>query len=79
MVARYVVPEINGYLAGLRQSREFVANNREYFNRAREAVMAKITENEAAAALAVTKSPLLAASSSNVPDLDPARARLAAR
>jgi hypothetical protein len=40
--------------------------------------MAKITENEAAAAaLAVTQSPLLAASSSNVPDLDQARARLA--
>jgi limonene 1,2-monooxygenase len=73
MVARYVVPEINGYLAGLRTSREFVANNREYFNRARQAVMAKITENPAAAkALAVTKSPLLAASSSNVPDLNPA-------
>ena len=73
MVARYVVPEINGYLAGLRQSREFVATNREYFNRARQAVMAKITENEAAAtALAMTKSPLLAASSSNVPDLDQA-------
>ena len=69
MVARYVVPEINGYLAGLRKSREFVATNREYFNRAREAVMAKINENElASAALAVTKSPMLAASSSNVPD-----------
>jgi limonene 1,2-monooxygenase len=74
MVARYVVPEINGYLAGLRRSREFVSTNREYFNRAREAVMAKITENEAAAAaLAVTKSPLLAASSGNVPDLKDAR------
>jgi limonene 1,2-monooxygenase len=73
MVARYVVPEINGYLAGLRTSREFVANNREYFNRARQAVMAKITENPAAAAaLKVTKSPLLAASASNVPDLNPA-------
>jgi len=72
MVARYVVPEINGYLAGLRTSREFVANNREYFNRAREAVMAKITENPTAAeALKVTKSPLLAASASNVPDLNP--------
>ena len=35
MVARYVVPEINGYLAGLRKSREFVATNREYFDRAR--------------------------------------------
>jgi limonene 1,2-monooxygenase len=71
MVARYVVPEINGYLAGLRKSREFVATNREYFDRARDAVMAKITENASAAeALKVTKSQMLAASSSNVPDFD---------
>ena len=69
MVARYVIPEINGYLTGLRQSREFVANNRQYFDRARQAVMAKINENElASAALAVTKSPMLSASASNVPD-----------
>ena len=80
MVARYVVPEINGYLAGLRTSREFVASNREYFNRAREAVMAKITENPAAAAaLKVTKSPLLAASAGNVPDLDQASDGVAPR
>jgi limonene 1,2-monooxygenase len=80
LVARYVVPEINGYVAKLRQSREFVATNREYFDRAREAVMAKIKENEtAAAALKVTKSPLLAASASNVPDLDQARADLTSR
>ena len=73
MVARYVVPEINGYLAGLRTSREFVASNREYFNRARQAVMAKITENPAAAeALKVTKSPLLAAAAGSVPDLEQA-------
>ena len=74
MVARYVVPEINGYLVGLRKSQKFVAENREYFERAREAVMAKIMENDsAAAALAVTQSTMLAASSSNVPDLDKAR------
>jgi len=80
MVARYVVPEINGYLAGLRTSREFVAGNREYFNRARQAVMAKITENPAAAeALKVTKSPLLAASAGTVPDLDQARDGVAQR
>jgi limonene 1,2-monooxygenase len=80
MVARYVVPEINGYVTKLRESREFVVENREYFNRAREAVMAKITENEAAAeALKVTKSPLLAASAGNLPDLDEARQRLAQR
>ncbi len=81
MVARYVVPEINGYLAGLRQSREFVATNRGVFDRAKEAIMAKITENEAArAALAVTKgSRLGAVSASNLPDLDKARAQVAAR
>jgi limonene 1,2-monooxygenase len=80
MVARYVVPEINGYLVRLRESREFVINNREYFNRARQAVMAKITENEAAAAaLAVTKSPLLAASSSNMPDPNQTSDRPASR
>jgi len=73
MVARYVVPQINGYIAGLRTSREFVATNREYFNRARQAVMAKITENPAAAeALKVTKSPLLTAAAGAVPDLNEA-------
>src|SRR5947208_10896696 len=40
LVARYVVPEINGYLAGLRTSREFVADNRECDTRAREGVVA---------------------------------------
>ncbi len=69
MVARYVVPEINGYLNELRRSQEHVINNRDSFNRARDAVMSKIQENDAArAALAVTNSPMLAASSSNVPD-----------
>src|ERR1700682_6576437 len=79
MVARYVVPEINGYLSGLRQSQDFVSNNRGVFERAKEAIMAKINENEAAvAALALTTSGSLgnaAASASNVPDLDKARAR----
>ena len=80
MVARYVVPEINGYLAGLRESREFVVTHRDAFNRARQAVMAKITENAAAAAaLKVTKSPMLAAAAANVPDLDQARAGVTPR
>jgi limonene 1,2-monooxygenase len=75
-----VVPEINGYMKKLRESREFVATNRAYFDRAKEAVMSKIIENDAAAeALRVTRSPMLAASSSNVPDLDAARAKLAQR
>jgi limonene 1,2-monooxygenase len=82
LVARYVVPEINGYLAGLRQSQHFVATNRGVFDRAKEAIMAKITENEAAvAALAVTRGSRLGdvASASNMPDLDKARTRARAR
>jgi limonene 1,2-monooxygenase len=82
MVARYVVPEINGYLAGLRESQHFVANNRGAFDRAKDAIMAKITENEAAvAALAVTLGSRLGdvASASNVPDLDKARAQAGRR
>jgi limonene 1,2-monooxygenase len=74
------VPEINGYLNELRKSREFVATNRAYFDRAKEAVMAKIVENEAAAAaLAVTKSSMLSASASNAVDFEKERARIAKR
>jgi limonene 1,2-monooxygenase len=76
MVARYVVPEINGYLAGLRRSQHFVATERAVFDRAKEAIMAKVYENEAAvAALAVTRGSRLGdvASASNAPDLEQAR------
>jgi limonene 1,2-monooxygenase len=82
MVARYVVPEINGYVAGLRQSQHFVATNRGVFDRAKEAIMAKVMENDAAvAALAVTRGSRLGdvASASNMPDLEQARARAKAR
>lgn len=71
LIARYVVPEINGYLEPLRASRQYVIENRESFDRAGQAIMNKIMENDrAAAALAET-----AASSStpiaspNAPDL----------
>ena len=80
MVARYVIPEINGYLAGLRESQHFVSTNRGAFNRAKEAIMAKITENDAArAALAVTRGSRLGdvASGSNALDLEEARKRAA--
>src|SRR5499427_8863272 len=71
LVARYVVPEINSHLVGLRRSQQFVIENRAVFERSREAVMAKIMENDkAAAALAVTKSPHFAASGGTLPDLD---------
>ena len=75
MVARYVVPEINGYLQGLRRSQKYVIENRASFERASQAVMAKIQENErAAAALASTKSNRLAVSGSNVPDFEKVKA-----
>jgi limonene 1,2-monooxygenase len=76
------VPEINGYVAGLRQSQHFVATNRGVFDRAKEAIMAKVMENDAAvAALAVTRGSRLGdvASASNMPDLEQARARAKAR
>ena len=76
MVARYVVPEINGHLAAMRRSEEFVINNRAVFDRSRDAIMAKINENaDAAAAFAVTKSQMLSASASNLPDFDKAATR----
>src|SRR5262245_36669880 len=81
MVARYVVPEINGYLAKLRESRDFVATNRGVFDRAKEAIMAKINENDdARAALAATKGSRLGdvASGSNAIDFDKARTQAAA-
>ena len=42
MVARYVVPEINGHLP-VCGSQDFVSNNRGVFDRAKEAIMAKIS------------------------------------
>jgi limonene 1,2-monooxygenase len=75
LVARYVIPEINGYVAKLRESQRFLIENRDVFNRANQAVMAKILENkEAAEALKVTKSPRVAAAAAQVPDFDKAKA-----
>jgi limonene 1,2-monooxygenase len=81
MVARYVVPEINGYVARLRESQHFVSTNRGVFDRAKEAIMAKINQNEAAvAALARTTSGRLGnVAASNLPDLDAARDKARAR
>ncbi len=42
MVARYVVPEVNGLLSGFRESRQYVIDNRAPFLRAGEAIGAKI-------------------------------------
>ena len=71
MVARYVVPEINGYLKGYRESQEYVINNRDVFDRAGQAVVAKIMENkDAVAAMKEQANAQSAMQSHNAPDLD---------
>ena len=52
MVARYVVPEVNGLLERYRESNKFVIENRETWLRAGDAVATKIRENERAMAAA---------------------------
>jgi limonene 1,2-monooxygenase len=48
LVARYVVPEVNGMLDSYRESQSYVIDHREAFDRAGAAVVAKIMENEKA-------------------------------
>ena len=50
MVARYVIPEVNGLLDDYRESSKFVIENRGTWDRAGDAVVSKILENERAAA-----------------------------
>jgi limonene 1,2-monooxygenase len=52
MVARYVIPEVNGMLDQYRESNRFVIEDRSAWLRAGDAVAAKIRENEAALAAA---------------------------
>ncbi len=49
LVARYVMPEVNGFLAPYRESRQYVVENREVFQQAQRAIVAKIMENDRAA------------------------------
>jgi limonene 1,2-monooxygenase len=68
MVARYVIPEINGYVTKLRESERHLQTNRAVFDRAGQAIMAKIMENkDAAEALKVTSNPRVAAAAAQVP------------
>jgi len=70
MVARYVIPEINGYVTKLRESQKFLIENRDVFVRAGQAIMAKIMENkDAVEALKVTESPRFAAANAALPKL----------
>jgi limonene 1,2-monooxygenase len=49
LVARHVIPEVNGLLDSYRESQRYVIAHREAFERGGEAIMAKINENERAA------------------------------
>jgi len=53
LVARYVIPEVNGWLDDYRESNKFVIANRSTWNRASEAIETKIRENERALAAAI--------------------------
>ena len=55
MVARYVIPEVNGLVTGFTESRQYVIDHRESFQRAGEAILAKINGNERARAVFETE------------------------
>lgn len=70
LVARYVMPEINGHLQRYRESQRYVIEHREVFDRAGEAVLSKIMENERAAkAMQEDATAQTAMHSHNAPDL----------
>ncbi len=74
LVARYVIPEVNGFLDGYRDSRQYVIEHRESFERAGAAVMSKIMGNEkAAAALQETMRSMTATTGGHTPDLEKAK------
>lgn len=70
LVARYVVPEMNGLLEAYRESREYVVEHRDSFERAGQAILAKIKENpRAAEALKQSAGPNTPLGSHHEPDL----------
>ncbi len=73
LVARYVIPEVNGMLDKYRESNQYVKDHAEFLERAGQAVMSKIMGNErAAAALKEGMASATALSSPNAPDLNKA-------
>jgi len=50
LIARHVIPEINGAIEPMRASQNWVRENRESFQRAGEAIVSKIMDNDRAAA-----------------------------
>jgi len=76
LVARYVIPEVNGLLAAYRASRQHVIEHRDVFDRAGQAVMSKIMAHEGAVKALSEQADggQAAMHSHNAPDLRAARA-----
>jgi limonene 1,2-monooxygenase len=74
LVARYVIPEVNGMLDSYRSSNQYVKDHAEFLERAGQAVMNKIMSNERAAAALKEGMAATALSSPNAPDLNKASA-----
>ena len=55
LVARYVIPEVNGLLDDYRESNKYTIENRETWVRAGEAVLNKIQANEKSAKVLETE------------------------
>ena len=72
LVARYVVPEVNGMLEKYRASNQYVRDHVEFLERAGQAVMSKIMGNERAAAAMKEGVGASALASPNAPDLNKA-------
>jgi limonene 1,2-monooxygenase len=70
LVARYVIPEVNGMLDGYRESQQHVIEHRDVFERAGQAVISKIMENErAVAAMAEAADAQAAIPAHHAPDM----------
>ena len=72
LVARYVIPEVNGMLDKYRASNQYVRDHAEFLERAGQAVMSKIMGNERAATAMKEGMGLSALASPNAPDLNKA-------
>ncbi|MDA1075093.1 MAG: LLM class flavin-dependent oxidoreductase [Proteobacteria bacterium] len=70
LVARYVIPEVNGMLDQYRESQKYVIEHRDVFDRAGQAVIQKIMENKrAVAAMAEDTQGAAAMPAHHAPDL----------
>lgn len=75
LVARYVIPKVQGLMKPLLRSQQHVVNNRDSFDRAGKAVLSKIMENDkAAAALKDGAAKATPIASPNAPNLNEAAA-----